>query len=185
MVLVDGDGAVEGTISLEQLDVMGATDFDFEAAWKAVEPDDTLCLIYTSGTTGPPKGVELTHHNMISQWRIADEVHRTTPCGRFISFLPTAHIADRWAGLYAQMVHGTCIYCCPDVREMVAYSIEVRPTVWGGVPRIWEKLKVALEIGMENEQDAAKRTATVQAMVIGRRWVEAYLEGDIPEELQS
>ena len=46
-----------------------ADDFDFEAAWRAVEPDDLLTLIYTSGTTGPPKGVELTHANMLAELR--------------------------------------------------------------------------------------------------------------------
>ena len=49
-------------------------DFDFDAAWRAVEPDDVLCLIYTSGTTGPPKGVQLTHANMMAEWRALDPV---------------------------------------------------------------------------------------------------------------
>ena len=81
---------------------MGTPDFDFEAAWRAVEPDDVLCLIYTSGTTGPPKGVQLTHANMVAVWRACDAGPRqTAPGGRIISFLPSAHIADRWARLYA------------------------------------------------------------------------------------
>ncbi len=185
VVVVDGTGKIEGTITLDELEQTGAADFDFEAAWKAVEPDDVLCLIYTSGTTGPPKGVQLTHDNMISQWRLDYEVFPTKPCGRSISFLPSAHVADRWAALYAQMVHGTCVHCCPDVREMVAYSIEVRPTTWGGVPRIWEKLKVALEMGIENEPNSRKQKDTEAAMAIGRRWVAAYATGDIPAELQG
>ena len=79
------------------------------------------------------------------------------------------------------MLYGTCVHCCPDAREMVAYSIEVRPTAWGGVPRIWEKLKAALETAMAAEQDAEKREATEWAMEIGRRWVAAYMEaGDDP-----
>jgi long-subunit acyl-CoA synthetase (AMP-forming) len=184
IVVIDGE-APEGTISLEELEAMGDPDFDFEAAWRAVEPDDVLCLIYTSGTTGPPKGVQLTHHNMMSQWRICDEVQAPTPAGRLISFLPSAHIADRWASGYAQMVYGTCVYCCPDVRQMVAYSIEVKPTLWGGVPRIWEKLKAALEVGMAAEQDAEKRKATDWALEIGRRRVAAYKEGEVPAELQA
>ena len=53
---------------------MGGPDFDFEAAWRAVEPEDVLCLIYTSGTTGPPKGVQLTHANMVAVWRACDAV---------------------------------------------------------------------------------------------------------------
>ena len=54
-------------------------DFDFEASWRAVDPDDVLCLIYTSGTTGPPKGVQLTHQNMVAVWRACDQVQETAP----------------------------------------------------------------------------------------------------------
>jgi long-subunit acyl-CoA synthetase (AMP-forming) len=184
VVVIDGD-APQGTISLAELEAMGNPDFDFEATWRAVEPEDVLCLIYTSGTTGPPKGVQLTHHNMISVWRACDAVRTTRPNGRSISFLPSAHVADRWAQLYGQMVFGTTVHCCPNPREMVAYSIEVKPTVWGGVPRIWEKLKAALEAGMAAEQDQAKREATAAAMEVGRRRVAAYMDGGVPDELQA
>ncbi len=184
VVVVDGE-APEGTISLAELETMGDPDFDFEAAWRAVEADDVLCLIYTSGTTGPPKGVQLTHANMVAQWRACDEVHATTPGGRTISYLPSAHVADRWGLFYAQMFYGNCMYCCPDPRELVAYSIEVRPTVWGGVPRIWEKLKAAIEMGMVAEPDAEKGKATEWAMEVGRRRVAAYMVGDIPADLQA
>jgi long-subunit acyl-CoA synthetase (AMP-forming) len=185
VVVVDGTGRIESTITLAELDEMGAEDFDFDAAWQAVEPEDVLCLIYTSGTTGPPKGVQLTHANMVAQWRSCDQVHAGSVCGRQISFLPSAHVADRWACLYAQMFYGTCVYCCPDVREMVAYTMEVRPTVWGGVPRIFEKLKLALEIGVENEPNSRKKKDTEAALAIGKRWVAAYMEGEIPDELQA
>ncbi len=166
--MIDGE-APKGTISIEELEAMGEPDFDFEAAWRAVEPEDVLCLIYTSGTTGPPKGVQLTHANMVAVWRACDEVQQTTPGGRMISYLPSAHIADRWAGIYAQMIYGSCVYCCPDPRQMVAYSIEVKPTVWGGVPRIWEKLKAAMEIGIAAEPDETKREATEAAIELGRQ----------------
>ena len=184
VVVVDGE-APEGTIAIEELESIGEPDFDFEAAWRAVEPEDVLCLIYTSGTTGPPKGVQLTHANMVAVWRACDEVQQTTPGGRMISFLPSAHIADRWAGLYSQMIYGSCVYCCPDPRAMVAYSIEVKPTVWGGVPRIWEKLKAAIEIGIAAQPDQAKRDATEAAIEVGQRRVDAYMDGGVPDELQA
>ena len=179
------DGEAPGTIAVEELEAMGEADFNFEAAWRAVEPEDVLCLIYTSGTTGPPKGVQLTHANMVAVWRACDEVQQTTPGGRMISFLPSAHIADRWAGLYSQMIYGSCVYCCPDPRAMVAYSIEVKPTVWGGVPRIWEKLKAAIEIGIAAQPDQAKRDATEAAIEVGHRRVDAYMDGGVPDELQA
>ena len=184
VIVVDGEPA-SGTIGLGELEALGQEGFDFEAAWRAVEPDDVLCLIYTSGTTGPPKGVQLTHANMIAEWRACDQVHAGSQGGRSISFLPSAHVADRWSQLYSQMIYGTCVHCCPDPRQMVAYTIEVRPTFWGGVPRIWEKLKTALEAAMEAEEDAAKRARTEWAMEIGRRRVAAYVAGEIPADLQA
>jgi long-subunit acyl-CoA synthetase (AMP-forming) len=184
VVVIDGD-APAGTISIAELEAMGDPDFDFEAAWRAVEPEDVLCLIYTSGTTGPPKGVQLTHRNMVAVWRACDAVQQTAPGGRMISFLPSAHIADRWAGIYAQMFYGNCVYCCPDPRQMVAYSIEVKPTVWGGVPRIWEKLKAAIEIGIAAEADEAKREATVAAIELGRRRARARMDGGAPAGLEA
>ena len=184
VVVVDGE-APEGTISLDELEAMGEPGFDFEAAWRAVEPEDVLCLIYTSGTTGPPKGVQLTHANMLAEWNAYDLAFAVKPGGRTISFLPSAHVADRWSQLYAQMLYAPCVHCCPDPRQMVAYTIEVRPTFWGGVPRIWEKLKTALEAAMEGEADERKRAATESAMEVGRRYVAAYMAGEIPAELRA
>ena len=184
VVVVDGE-APEGTISVEELEGMGSPDFDFEAAWRAVQPDDVLCLIYTSGTTGPPKGVQLTHDNLISGWRAGDEVFSPSPGTRIISYLPSAHVADRYSCLYPQMLYGAGVYCCPDVSQMIAYAIEVRPTIFAGVPRVFEKLKAALEVGMAAESDEEKRQATERAMEVGNRWVEAYKAGEIPAELQA
>jgi long-chain acyl-CoA synthetase len=184
VVVVDGE-APAGTISLAELEAMGEPGFDFDAAWRAVEPEDVLCLIYTSGTTGPPKGVQLTHANMIAEWNAFDQVFEIEPGGRSISFLPSAHVADRWGQLYSQMLFGTCVHCCPDPREMVAYSIQVRPTFWGGVPRIWEKLKVALEAATAGEADPERRRATEAALEVGRRRVAAYKEGEVPADLQA
>src|SRR4051794_6967209 len=75
------DGPAEGAITLDELDAMADSSFDFEAAWRAVRPDDVLTLIYTSGTTGPPKGVQLSHGNMMSMVRMQDELAATTTVG--------------------------------------------------------------------------------------------------------
>jgi long-chain acyl-CoA synthetase len=184
LVVIDGE-APAGTMSIEEFEALGSADFDFESAWRAVEPEDVLCLIYTSGTTGPPKGVELTHDNMMSEWRGLDPIYPIKPGGRAISFLPTAHIADRWANHYSSMVLGHTIHCCPNPREMVAYSAQVRPTVWGGVPRIWEKLKAALEAGFAAEPDEEKRAAVEWALEIGLRRARAKHAGEVPAELDE
>jgi long-subunit acyl-CoA synthetase (AMP-forming) len=124
----------------------GDTNFDLEPHWGAVGPDDLLTLIYTSGTTGPPKGVELTHANMLAELR---GVHAAVPLhsgGRWVSFLPSAHVADRWGSHYsALMTYGHTVTCVPDPAQVMAAVAQVRPTSFGGVPRVWEKLKAALE----------------------------------------
>jgi long-chain acyl-CoA synthetase len=121
---------------------------DFEASWRAVGPDDVLTLIYTSGTTGPPKGVEITHANMLAELRGLDEFHGSMSPGRAVSFLPSAHIADRWASQYTAIcLYGHALTCCPDPREVMAVVREVHPTIFGAVPRVWEKTKSALEAG--------------------------------------
>jgi long-subunit acyl-CoA synthetase (AMP-forming) len=131
---------------LEELEAAGSAAFDFEAAWQAVTPEDVLTLIYTSGTTGPPKGVEITHANMMAECRACAPVLPMSLGGRQTSYLPAAHVADRWAShYYASIVHGATITSVPDPREVVAALPEVRPTVWGAVPRVWEKMKAALE----------------------------------------
>jgi long-chain acyl-CoA synthetase len=144
IVLVDG--VEEGTISLAALEAMGEPGFDFDAAWQAVGPEDALTLIYTSGTTGPPKGVELTHRSVAAECRACDAVLPMPPEVRSTSYLPSAHIADRWfAHYWALTWWGGSATCIADPRTVLQHLPEVRPTVWGAVPRVWEKLKAALE----------------------------------------
>jgi long-subunit acyl-CoA synthetase (AMP-forming) len=183
-IVVVGE-APEGTLSLEDFEALGSDTFDFEAAWRAVEPEDVLCLIYTSGTTGPPKGVQLTHANVMANFRALVEVAPFVPAGKSISFLPTAHAADRVLQLYGSMVYGIAVHCCPDPREVVAYSIEVKPSIWGAVPRIWEKLKAALEVGFAAEPDEERREAIAAALEVGLERAEAKQAGEVPAELEE
>src|SRR5947207_2509798 len=123
-------------------------DLDYEAVWRAVGPDDLLTLIYTSGTTGPPKGVETTHANMLAELRGMDEFLGSMRPGRAVSFLPSAHIADRWASGYTAIcTYGDGLTCCPDPRDVMTVVRGVHPTIFGAVPRVWEKAKAALEAG--------------------------------------
>jgi long-chain acyl-CoA synthetase len=160
--------------------------FDFEQAWRAVQPDDLLTLIYTSGTTGPPKGVQLTHANMVAGINGFDQVIEFPNEGRVVSWLPMAHIAERACSHYLPMFVGFATTCCPDPRQVVAYLPEVRPSWFFAVPRIWEKLKAAIEAGIEAEQDAAKKQATQWALDVGRRRARAEQSGEeIGDELAA
>jgi len=184
VVIVDGD-APEGTISLDDLAGRGDDDFDFEAAWKAVEPDDILTLIYTSGTTGPPKGVEITHANICETVRSYDDMIQFPDGGRIVSYLPMAHVAERNVSHYLPMLCGFETTCCPDAREVMAYLPEVRPTWFFAVPRIWEKLKAGLEQMLASAPED-ERQATAKAMDAALEKVRLEQGGEeIPEELTS
>jgi long-chain acyl-CoA synthetase len=150
--------STEHVIEVDLLDELeGDPDFDFDAAWQAVEPDDLLTLIYTSGTTGDPKGVQLTHRNMLFTMRGYDAVLDFPRGGNVVSYLPMAHIAERNCSHYFPMLFGFTVTCCPNARDVVSYFPEVRPSWFFGVPRIFEKLKVAIESGPGVEDPAALR----------------------------
>jgi long-chain acyl-CoA synthetase len=188
---------VEGVETLEHLIVVDDEDgldveahapdgFDFEAAWRAVEPADILTLIYTSGTTGPPKGVQLTHSNLMAAVQGFDEMIAFPDDGRVVSWLPMAHIAERACSHYLPMMLGFTSTDCPDARQVVAYLPEVRPTWFFAVPRIFEKLKAAIEAGIEAEQDEARKQATKWALDVGLRKVKLEQAGEpVPEELRA
>jgi long-subunit acyl-CoA synthetase (AMP-forming) len=177
LIVVDDEEGVD-------VEAHAPADFDFDAAWRAVQPDDVLTLIYTSGTTGPPKGVQLTHSNQIAAVRGFDEVIAFPADGRVVSWLPMAHIAERACSHYLPMLLGFTTTDCPDPRQVVAYLPEVRPTWFFAVPRIWEKLKAAIEAGVEAEEDAARKQATQWALDVGLRKVRHEQAGEpVPDEL--
>ncbi|HWO67941.1 MAG TPA: AMP-binding protein [Umezawaea sp.] len=143
--LVVVDGPVEGTVSLDELEAAEPEGFDFDATWRAIEGTDVLTLIYTSGTTGDPKGVELTHANVLAAMTAVDDELGVRPADRTISYLPTAHIADRVSGHYLQLAHGIEVTSITDPRRIAEALVDARPTFWFAVPRVWQKIKLALE----------------------------------------
>ena len=149
IVVVDAQPSAQqsGTLTLEQMKSSAAADFDFESTWRAVKPNDVATLIYTSGTTGNPKGVETTHACLLFETTAVSAVLPVEFGDRITSYMPSAHIADRLTCLYMQMVFGTQITVVPDPSQVAAALPDCRPTIWGSVPRVWEKLKVAVESG--------------------------------------
>ena len=170
-------GPPENVMTLDELEQGGDPGFDFEATWRAVQPADLLTLIYTSGTTGPPKCVQLTHDALLHQWRSLHTVFNIRPGGRILSWLPSAHIADRLLGQYQQIVFGHTVTCLPNPRDLAAVLPEVRPTFWVAVPRIWEKFKAAVVAGFQTETDPARRALVERALETGMRKVRAEQSG--------
>lgn len=180
------DGAPPGTISVEQLYAAAPRDFDFESTWRSVRPDDVVTLIYTSGTTGNPKGVEMTHANLLFECHALNAVLPSKFGDRVTSYLPSAHIADRAMGLYGLEVFGAQVTVVDDPRAIAAALPDVRPTVWAAVPRIWEKLKAGIEFTVANEQDESTRAALQWAMSVAAQRAAALVAGEqIPDELAA
>jgi long-chain acyl-CoA synthetase len=123
--------------------------FDPEPHWRAIGPDDILTLIYTSGTTGPPKGVQIAHRNQMAAASAVEERVRFPDDSRVISWLPSAHVAERTAHHYLPIVYAMTITTCPDPREIGAYLAAVHPTWFFAVPRVWEKLKAGIEARLD------------------------------------
>ena len=159
--------------------------FDAEAAAAQVKPQDVLTLIYTSGTTGPPKGVQLSHDNVMVAARGTAEIINIEPGSRLISWLPAAHIAERMAHHYIPIVFAGTVTTCPNPREIVSFLPQVRPTWFFAVPRIWEKLKAGLE-AMLAAQPEEQRAPAEAALAAARQRVSLLQRGEaVPEELEE
>jgi long-chain acyl-CoA synthetase len=150
----------------------------------AIAPDDPAALLYTSGTTGNPKGVLLTHRNIIYELAAADSLGIVTRGVRWVSYLPLAHIAERMFSIYLPIFTVGHVHFCPDTPQLVRVVGKVRPTAFFGVPRVWEKIRAGIEALFALEQEEGKRAAVERAMETGRRYVESCQYGRVtPPEL--
>ncbi|WP_168699157.1 AMP-dependent synthetase/ligase [Gordonia paraffinivorans] len=176
IVLVDGGGG--DTISLDEVERLSPPEgFDYTASWQAVEPEDLATLIYTSGTTGPPKGVEITHRNIIAELASLADIVDAGFDDRAISYLPAAHIADRVSSHAANMVRGMQLTTVPDPREIAAALPDVRPTFFFGVPRVWQKIRAGIEAKLGEETSPVKKALAGWALAMGNKAAEARLAG--------
>ncbi|OBJ02785.1 AMP-dependent synthetase [Mycobacterium alsense] len=178
------DGSPPGTISVDELYAAARGDFDFESTWRSVQSDDIVTLIYTSGTTGNPKGVEMTHASLLFEAFGLDAVLGSRFGDRTTSYLPSAHIADRMMGLYLLEVFGTQVTVVDDPRAIATALPDVRPTVWAAVPRVWEKLKAAIEFVIANEPDELKRQGLQWGLSVAAKRTAALVSGE-PEAAEA
>ncbi len=171
LTIVCTEPGVEGVAALS--DLPRSADFDFEATWRAVQPDDVLTLIYTSGTTGSPKPVELTHRSMVAEVLLAAEVLEFKAGDRVPSALPMAHAAQRWGTHYNAMAFGLDVVCIDDLTTLAANLVAVQPDIWGTVPRILEKMVAAVSARIKNETDSARAELVGGALDVGQRYAAA------------
>jgi long-chain acyl-CoA synthetase len=144
-----------------------------EARAAGLTPDSPATILYTSGTTGSPKGVVLTHHNVLYEAISTQEKAGLTDPQRAVSYLPLAHIAERVLGLYGPQVQGSHIHAIGDPAELLGALGEVHPTAFFGVPRVWEKIKTGISAKLAADPDPANREMVRSAMAAGLAWVEA------------
>jgi long-chain acyl-CoA synthetase len=189
LILVRGE-APEGVLSWQSLVAEGRAAYErdpaaFETSARAVGPEDTVSLIYTSGTTGPPKGVMYSHNNVV--WTLESarrvlELHNET----LVSYLPLAHVAERFTSQWGSIYNGHEVYLCPDVAELLPYLLEAKPTAFVGVPRVWEKLMAGINAGLAAEPDETKRQMAQGALAASMQAYRLKRDGQpVPAELTS
>ena len=135
-----------------------------------IEPDDVACLIYTSGTGGTPKGVMITHRNILTNCRGAYRVLEMLGLGDevFLSFLPLSHSYEHTAGEMFPISLGAQIYFAEGAETLAANMLEARPTIMTAVPRLYETLHQRIRLGVERKGGITQRLFD-QALAIGRK----------------
>lgn len=168
----------DGRSVLDQIEGFAEERIDLHEHSQRIAPDNVLTLIYTSGTTGPPKGVELSHSALLFAIKTTLEIIPLPERGRLISYLPHAHVVDRFASHYLQMATASMTTTLLDGKTVFSLTPSVEPTMFFAVPRTWEKLRQSLtaelQAGMEADQFR-------KMLELGSRRVFAQTEGSQPD----
>jgi long-chain acyl-CoA synthetase len=153
------------------------TDSQFDARAQGISSDDLATIIYTSGTTGIPKGAMLTHGNMAANIACSLEGFGITENAVSVSFLPLSHVTARHVDL-AMLYHGVALAYCPDITQLAQALAEITPSIFVGVPRVYEKIRqqVILKTG-KFPASAIYRWA----ISVGRAHREETLAGVLPK----
>jgi long-chain acyl-CoA synthetase len=195
IVVFDMDGLSDFSdpmvMSLEQFLALGrefgkGKDALLEERLNSRGPKDLAVLVYTSGTTGPPKGAMHSHHNVCTTMRHCMDLSSLSwlEGDERLSFLPMCHVAERVAGCYYSIATG-CTMNFAENPETVPENIrEVQPTLFGAVPRVWEKFYSGVMIALK-DATPLEQWAYSKAIKAGYRVADARLAGRKPNLLEA
>ena len=153
-------------------------DAELDSLARAVSPDDPASIIYTSGTTGTPKGAVLTHGNLASNISCSLTGFDVGPGDICISFLPLSHVTARHVD-FALLYHGVTLAYCPFIEQLPRALQEIRPTIFVGVPRVYEKVYGQ---AVQKTKTFPKTAIYRWALEVGRRNKSNTLAGRKPQE---
>ena len=154
----------------------------FETMINTAKPEDLLTLIYTSGTTGMPKGVMLSHNNLISNIEGVQEISTINDTDSFLSFLPLSHVLERMAGHFSPFSMGAKIFYAENMETVANDIIEVSPTIVICVPRFFEKIYNKLNTTI-NTASGFKKKLFNWALKIGKDYTNTTHAGYTPSFL--
>src|SRR5580692_961444 len=154
-------------------------DLQFDAGARAVKPDDLATIIYTSGTTGTPKGAMLTHGNMASNIAYSLSGFDVRGGEISISFLPLSHVTARHVD-FAMLSRGVTLAYVSAIDQLPQALLEVRPTIFVGVPRVYEKVHAQVDI---NAKGFPKKWIYRWALSVGRANRDKILADQTPSSL--
>jgi len=148
----------------------------FSDSIRSIKENDLCTIIYTSGTTGEPKGVLLTHKNILSNVNSALKTFPINQDDVFLSFLPLCHIFERMAGYYTAFSSGGTIYYAESIESVAQNMIEAKPTIITTVPRLFERIYSKIIKNVES-QSSSKQKIFYWAIEVGREYHKAKKEG--------
>lgn len=134
----------------------------------AIRPDKEATLIYTSGTTGPPKAVMLSHDTVAFTAKEATQLFGINANDSLVSYLPLSHIAEQVYTVYGGITSGYPVYFAESLDKLLTNLQEVRPTIFFGVPRVWERFYNGVNERLAENSGLRARIAD-WAMGVGRQ----------------
>lgn len=185
IIVMDGwSGDEEGVYSWEDFLAKGETHHQGELVqrMKAIEAESIGALIYTSGTTGPPKAVMLSHGNASWASSALMDMFKPEQGDTNLSYLPIAHVAEQQSSVHNHVLTGSTLYFSRGLDYLAEDLKAARPSVFFGVPRVWEKMYETLRARLD-EATGTKAKLAKWAMGVSGRWHDAYLNGKTPGPL--